>query len=178
LYVPGNDFDRSRPVEYALAAASSSSRIAHVVLETEERTLCGRAVDVELTDYRKPGDFGGMEPNCRVCREALRRRAASLQGVLRRKLPRMGCRHCGSLNFKHVVRRREADRCAIRLGKDGLVYDLDEAPRSRVESTEVTCSGCRRQVTEKDLVRGIYAPRKNALGTSRVKSSRPAKSAA
>lgn len=179
LYVPGGDFGRSRPVEYALASASSNSRIAHAVLETEERTMCGRDFDVELTDYRKPGDLGGEEPNCRVCRESLRRRAAALQGGMRRKLPRMGCRHCGSLNFRHAVRRRAVDRCSIRLGKDGeLVYDLDEAPRTRVESTEITCSGCRRPVTEKDLVRGIYAPRKNALSRPRIKKTRPVKTGA
>lgn len=168
LHIFDDELNGPRVIEYALASASNNSRIGHAVLETEEKTLCGRAFDVELSDYRKPGDPGGEEPNCRVCRRALRRRADRLQGVFRRELPRMGCRYCGSSNFRHIVRRREVDRCFIRLDGDGkLHYDLDEAPRRQVESIEVTCLGCRRPVTENDLVRAIYAPRPDALGTRR-----------
>lgn len=166
---------RLRTVEYALTGASPKSRILHAVLETDEKTLCGRDFDVELTDYRKPGDPGGDEPNCRPCRKALRARAASLQGKDRRELPRMGCRHCGSVNFRQAIRRREVDRCSIRVDENGkLHYDLDEAPRTRVESIEVTCAGCRRAMTDKDLVRAIYAPRPSA----RRRLKRRAKNAA
>lgn len=152
LRVPGRS-GKWRPAYYWVVYAPGRGTKTHAQLETNERTICGREVELELGEEQTPGQPNAVEPNCRVCRAAVRRRARLLD-LKRKPAPeRLYCPRCKSTDMVLTLRENSVDRCVVVLDEGKLVYDVDGDPKRRVAERRLECWQCRTVVAPKDLLR-------------------------
>lgn len=148
-----------RPAVFWLVYAPGRGTKTHAVIEGNERTICGRAADYEVSDEEYVlGGSGGQEPSCRPCRQTIRRARAGDPSLSARFRPeRLLCPRCLRGDMTLTVREVSVDRCAVLLDQGVLVYDVDGDPKHRVEERRLECRRCNTVLAEKDLIRASAA---------------------